>query len=66
MNNRIDDRALGRHGRPPRPDRIVMLRASRSRRLLDRVAALPPRVTTALNTVAFLSLAAALLVLMLV
>jgi hypothetical protein len=48
------------------PDRIVALRASLSRRLLDRFAALPARVVAALNAVAFISLAAALLILVLV
>ena len=55
----------GRSG-APRPDRLVTLRASRSRRLLERIAALPARVTAALNAVAFVSLAAALLILVLV
>lgn len=47
-------------------DRIVVLRAGRGRRLLDRLAALPPRTTVALNALAFVSLAAALLVLVLI
>jgi hypothetical protein len=55
----------GRH-RAPRPDRIVTLRASRSRLLLDRItAAVPERAIFALNAVAFVSLASALLILLL-
>jgi hypothetical protein len=61
----MDNRALHGMARAPRRDRTVILRASRSRRLLDRLAALPPRVTAALNVLAFVSLAAALLILLL-
>ncbi|WP_291295230.1 hypothetical protein [Elioraea sp.] len=55
-----------RADRQPR-QRKVVLRASRSRLLLDRVIdALPARTVTALNAFAFVSLAAALLILLLV
>lgn len=54
-----------RADRGPRQRRVV-LRASRSRLLLDRLLdALPPRTVVALNAFAFASLAAALLILLL-
>lgn len=55
-----------RTDRKPRQRKIV-LRASRSRLLLDRVIdAIPARTVPALNAFAFVSLAVALLILLLV
>jgi hypothetical protein len=55
-----------RADRQPR-QRKVVLRASRSRLLLDRVIdAIPARTVPVLNGLAFVSLAAALLILLLV
>lgn len=65
MKIRSDNRTQYALGREPRPDRMVVLRACWSRQLIEAAANLPARVTVALNTVAFVSLTAALLFLVL-
>ncbi len=60
------DQASPRGARRAKPSRHVVLRASRSRAVLDRLsAALSDRAVGVLNVVAFASLAAALLILLL-
>jgi hypothetical protein len=66
MTQTISTRADRQHKAEPR-QRKVVLRASRSRLLLDRVIdAIPARTVTVLNAFAFVSLGAALVILLLV
>lgn len=63
----MDSRAMRGRDRVAKTDRAVALRASRSRRLLHAIAArVPERGVAVLNGVAFASLAAALVILLLV